>query len=109
MALGNEEGLSEKVRIGMNRVGSDYAEGDISLKKAEETIGKPIFWQIPNDAKPMLGARVAGMPLLQHAPRCRPQQSITGLAQALFGGSHATVADTVQPSGFFGRIIGAGK
>ena len=69
----------------MNRVGADYAEGDISLKKAEETIGKPIFWQIPNDSKPMLGARVNGVPLLQHAPRCKAQQSIAGLARALSG------------------------
>src|SRR5206468_8408445 len=93
MALGNEEGLSEKVRIVMNRVGADYAEGDISLKKAEETIGKPIFWQIPNDSKPMLGARVNGVPLLQHAPRCRAQQSLSGLAHALCGGPEPVAAD----------------
>ncbi|MFL5340023.1 MAG: CpaE family protein [Gemmataceae bacterium] len=108
MALGNEEGLSEKVRIVMNRVGADYAEGDISLKKAEETIGKPIFWQVPNDAKPMLGARVAGVPLIQHAPRSRAQQSIAGLAQALFG-QEQPVTETVKTSGFFSRMMGAGK
>jgi len=109
MALSSEEGLSEKVRIVMNRVGSDYSEGDISLKKAEETIGKPIFWQIPNDAKPMLGARVAGVPLVQHAPRCKAQQSIVGLAQALFGGVQPSAAETVKSSGFFGRMMGAAK
>jgi len=107
MALSNEEGLSEKVRIVMNRVGADYAEGDISLKKAEETIGKPIFWQIPNDSKPMLGARVAGVPLLQHAPRCRAQQSLSGLAQALFGGPEPMAAETPRASGnFISRMMG---
>src|SRR5207253_10479322 len=82
LTLGAEEGLSEKVRVIMNRVGSDFMEGEISLKKAEETIGKPIFWQIPNDARAMIGSRNAGLPLIQHAPRCKAQQSIAGLAQA---------------------------
>jgi pilus assembly protein CpaE len=108
MALGQEEGLSEKVRVVMNRVGADYAEGDISLKKAEETIGKPIFWQIPNDAKPMLGSRVAGIPLIQHSPRCRAQQSIHGMIQALLGKANNTNVETVKSSkSFLGRIVGA--
>ena len=51
-------------------------EGDISLKKAEEMIGKPIFWQVPNDAKAVIGPRAPGEPLVQHAPKCRAQQSI---------------------------------
>src|SRR5262249_44371101 len=57
--LGGEEGLGDKVRVVINRVGSE--ECDISLKKAEETIGKAIFWQVPNDYKAMLGARNAGV------------------------------------------------
>ncbi|HEV3386471.1 MAG TPA: pilus assembly protein CpaE, partial [Gemmata sp.] len=60
-------------------------EEGISLKKAEEVIGKPIFWQIPNDPKSVIGARVAGHPLVKHAPKSRVQQSIYGLAQALYG------------------------
>ena len=51
MTLGNEEGLGDKVKVVVNRVGSDFLEGDISLKKAEEIIGKPIYWQVPNDSK----------------------------------------------------------
>ena len=66
MTLGNDDGLADKVQVVLNRVGSD--DGDISLKKAEETIGKPIYWQVPNDSKPMLESRNAGVPLLQHAP-----------------------------------------
>lgn len=86
LALGAEEGLGEKVRIVLNRTGSDYIEGgDIGLKKAEETIGKPIYWQIPNDAKAMIGSRNAGVPLIQHAPKCKAQLSIAALAQALTG------------------------
>src|SRR5262249_11230647 len=64
-SLGHGAGeLGQKVKVVLNRVGSDFLEGDISLKKAEETIGKPFYWQIPNDSKAMIGSRVAGVPLI---------------------------------------------
>ena len=69
----------------VNRIGSDWTEGEISLKKAEETIGRPIFWQVPNDTKSMMGARNAGVPLIQFAPKSKLQQSIAGLARAICG------------------------
>lgn len=81
--LSNEEGLGEKVKVIINRVGSE--EGDISLKKAEETIARPIYWQVPNDYKAMLGARNAGVPLLTFAPKSKAQLSIVALANALCG------------------------
>src|SRR5437899_498713 len=71
--LGTEDGLGDKVKVVINRVGSE--DGEISLKKAEETIGKPVFWQVPNDYKSMLGARNAGVPLIQHAPKSKIHQS----------------------------------
>ena len=58
---------------------------DISVKKAEETIGKPIFWQIPNDTKLLTEARNQGVPLVQHSPKSKVHQSIQGLACALTG------------------------
>jgi pilus assembly protein CpaE len=82
LTLGAEEGLASKVQVVLNRVGS---ETDIGLKKAEETIGKPIYWQIPNDPKPMIESRNQGAPLLQYAPKCKAQQSIAGLAEAVCG------------------------
>jgi pilus assembly protein CpaE len=88
MTLGAEEGLSDKVKVVMNRTGSDFMEGEISLKKAEETIGKPVFWQIPNDAKAMIGSRNAGVPLIQHAPRSKVHTALMGLAGALSGKSN---------------------
>lgn len=94
--LGAEEGLGEKVRVVLNRVGSDFW-GDISLKKAEETIGKPIYWQIANDAKAMIGSRNEGKPLVQHAPRSKAQQGIAGLAAALCGKNDKPAAPA--PSG----------
>ena len=35
-------------------------------------------------ASTVIGARVAGQPLIKHAPKSRVQQSIFGLAQALY-------------------------
>src|SRR4029077_13777277 len=88
MTLGAEEGLGDKVHVILNRVGSDFMEGDISLEKAEETVGKPIFWQIPNDAKAMIGSRNAGVPLSEFAPKSKVQASLMGLAAALSGGNN---------------------
>ena len=48
------------------------------------TIGKPVFWQIPNDQRSVTESRNNGVPLVQHAPRSKAQQSIQGLVQALY-------------------------
>jgi pilus assembly protein CpaE len=110
MTLNVQEGLAEKVRVVVNRVGADYVEGSISLKKAEETIGKPIFWQLPNDAKAVFGARVAGEPLMRYAPKSRAQQSLEGLAEAITQRRGASPASTPTNSGgFFKGIFGNKK
>jgi pilus assembly protein CpaE len=83
--LGTEEALAGKVRVVVNRVGSE--DCDITLKKAEETIGQAIYWQIPNDYRSMLGARNAGVPLLEHAPRSKIHQCLMDLANELCGKS----------------------
>src|SRR5262249_33808961 len=97
LTLGNDEALSKKVQIVLNRVGSD---GDISLSKAEETIGKPVFWQIPNDSRAMIGARNAGVPLIQQAPKSKVQQSVAGLVQALRGRNEAATAPAAKKTGW---------
>lgn len=81
--MDKEEGLGDKVKIIVNRVGGD--DGEITLEKAQETVGKPIYWQVPNDFKAMLGARNSGVPLLTHAPKSKVHQSLVGLANALTG------------------------
>jgi pilus assembly protein CpaE len=97
LTLGADPALADKVRVVLNRVGSD---ADIGLKKAEETIGKPIFWQVPNDARSMIESRNQGVPLLQHAPRSKVQQSIVGLAEALCGKAEVPAA-SVKKGRFF--------
>ncbi len=98
--LSIEGDLGDKIRVIVNRSGSEHMEEGITVKKAEEVIGKPIFWQVPNDAKPMITSRVAGMPLVKHAPKCRAQQSILGLVQAITGKTAAL--EPGKKRGWFG-------
>ena len=81
--LGSEETVAEKVRVVIHRVGSE--DGEITLRKAEETIGQPIFWQVPNDYKSMLGAKNAGVPLLTFAPKSKAHVSLAQLSDTLCG------------------------
>jgi pilus assembly protein CpaE len=101
LSLGADEALASKVKIILNRVGADMSDGAITLRKAEETIGKPIFYQIPNDAKAMMGARNAGVPLLQFAPKTKIQQSFAGLVEALAGKDEAGEPAKKEKKGFF--------
>jgi pilus assembly protein CpaE len=82
MTLGNDPQLGDKVRVILNRVGNNPS---ISVKKAEETIGKPIYWQVPEDARSVQEARDQGLPLTQHAPKSKAQLAFAGLAQAITG------------------------
>jgi pilus assembly protein CpaE len=102
LTLGNDPAIGNKVQVVLNRVGS---ETDITLRKAEETIGKPVFWQVPNDSRVIQEARNQGVPLLQHAPKSKVQQSIAGLAQLLSGknGHKAKAAEKPRGWGLFSR------
>ena len=81
MSFEEEEGLKEKVKIVVNRAGLD--SGQISLKKAQETIGGEIFWQIPNDYRVMSEMRNNGTPLIVSAPKAGVTQSLIAMAQEL--------------------------
>jgi pilus assembly protein CpaE len=107
MTLGAQDGVDEKVRVVVNRVGADYTEGEIGLKKAEATIARPIYWQVPNDSKGVLPARAAGEPLSVHAPKCRAQQSLMALAGALTDRPAAN--GNGQTSGILRSIFGGRK
>ncbi len=85
MSFEEVEGLKDKVRIVVNRVGLD--NGHISLKKAQETIGREIFWQLPNDYRVMVEMRNNGVPLIEQAPRAGITQSLVALADELAGGA----------------------
>jgi pilus assembly protein CpaE len=80
--LGTDPQLEGKVQVVLNRVGADP---DITVKKAEETIGKTIFWQVPDEPRTLTEARNQGAPLVQLAPRSKALHSIQGLARAVSG------------------------
>jgi pilus assembly protein CpaE len=83
MSFKESNKYDDKVRIIVNRVG--YDTGQISLRKAQETIGRQIFWQVPNDYRVMVEVRNNGVPLVQQAPKAAITQSINQLASALSG------------------------
>jgi len=85
-SFGQIEGLKEKVKIVVNRAGLDNT---IGLKKAQETIGRDIFWQLPNDYRVMVEVRNNGVPLIEQAPKAAITQAILGLADALTGEQRA--------------------
>jgi pilus assembly protein CpaE len=91
--------FDERVKIIVNRVG--YDTGQISLKKAKETIGRDVFWQVPNDYRVMVEVRNNGVPLIQQAPKAAITQSINQLAVALSGKTDADATDaTAKKSGW---------
>ena len=73
--------LDKKVEILVNRMGLE--DTDISLNKALETIGREVFWQLPNDYATMVGSRNNGIPLCQFAPKSRLARSILDLTKRL--------------------------
>lgn len=77
------EGVLDKVRIVVNRYGLET--GQISLKKAQDTIGKEIYWKLPNDYRTMVEVRNNGVPLVEQAPKAKITQSIIMLGEALSG------------------------
>ena len=80
------EGIADKVKIIVNRTGLET--GQITLKKAEETIGKEIFWKLPNDYRTMIEVRNNGVPLVEQSPKAAITQSIVTLADTLSGGEN---------------------
>ncbi len=101
MSFDSHEHLKEAVKIVVNRVGLD--SGEISLKKAQETIARKIFWQLPNDYRTMVEVRNNGVPLIEQAQRAGITQSIVALADALSGGQQQP-PDAAKPG--FGRWLG---
>jgi pilus assembly protein CpaE len=80
-SLNEQAAIKDKVKIIVNRVGLE--SGQITLKKAQETLGKEIFAQLPNDYRTMSEVRNNGVPLVEQAPRAAITQSVLQLAATL--------------------------
>ena len=83
LSFEQSEVLKEKTKIIVNRVGQGGSS--ISLKKAQATLGRDIYWQLPNDFKSMIEVRNNGVPLVECAPKAQLTQAIYQLATHLFG------------------------
>ena len=101
------DAMAEKVKVVINRVGFDQSH--ITIKKAKDTIGHEIYWQLPNDYRTMATTRNDGVPLIEEAPKAALTQSIVSLAKSLDSGEKAEGSD-VQGSRFgLGRLLGLGS
>jgi pilus assembly protein CpaE len=103
MSFGQMDSVKDKVKIVVNRVGLD---NHIGLKKAQDTIGREIFWQLPNDYRVMVEVRNNGVPLVEQAPKAAITQSIIAMADALSGESsaHSQVPESAGKS-TVGRLL----
>jgi pilus assembly protein CpaE len=107
MSFGEMEGMAEKVKLVVNRTGLE--SGQITLKKAQDTIGKPVFWQLPNDYRTMVEVRNNGVPLIEQAPKAAITQAMLGLAESLATDGKAPSGEPVSKKSGWGRLFGKGK
>ena len=97
MSFEEIEGLSDKLKIVVNRVGLE--SGQIKLKKARETIGRDIFAQIPNDYRTMVEVRNNGVPLYEQAPKAPITLAMQELAARLSNDSANAENDSEGKAG----------
>jgi len=97
LSFGEDDGLKDKIKIVVNRVGLET--GAISLKKAQETMGRDIFWQLPNDYRTMVEVRNNGVPLIEQAPKASITQAIAALSENLTGEKSKTDAAPAAAAG----------
>ncbi|MDZ4851803.1 MAG: pilus assembly protein CpaE [Pirellulaceae bacterium] len=83
MSFQEMDNIRDKVKVVVNRMGLE--SGQISLKKARESIGRDVYHQIPNDYRTMVEMRNNGVPLIEQAPRAPITQSIMQLTDMLVG------------------------
>ena len=103
------EKLISKVKVIVNRMGLD--ETQISLNKATETIGREIFYQLPNDYATMVESRNNGVPLIVQAPKAKLTKAFEQLA-VLVDGHVATETPSEMSKkkrGLFSFLGGAAK
>ena len=87
------EGLSEKVKIVVNRLG--LADTQISTKQALDTIGRDIYAQIPNDYAAMVESRNNGVPLATHSAKAKVTRALEDLARMIDGRDYSDSGEEV--------------
>ena len=72
--------LGPRVKLVLNRVGMVT---DISREKAVELLGRPFFWEVPNDHKVMMESRNSGTPMVKSAPVSKIQHNFSDFADEI--------------------------
>ena len=72
--------LAHKVKLVLNRVGMVT---DITREKAVELLGRPFFWEVPNDHKVMMESRNSGTPMVKSAPVSKIQHNFSDFADEI--------------------------
>lgn len=108
MSIDAIEGVADRVKIIVNRSGLD--KNQISVKKAEETIGRQVYWQVPNNFSVVSECRNNGVPFVQSSPKSNISESIIALAEKIYqeptaeGAEDAAAKDKKKNwLGFLGR------
>ncbi len=92
-----ERDLASKVKVLVNRIGLE--DSQISLNKALDTIGREVYWQIPNDYAAMIESRNNGVPLIEQAPKSKATKAIELLAQQIDTGEQINTTTGEAPAG----------
>lgn len=103
------DGLMEKAKVIVNRLGLEDTQ--ISLNKALETIGREIFWQVPNDYATVVESRNNGIPLISHAPKAKITRCLEQLAASMSSAELAEAGgeDKKRRKGLFKFLSGTSK
>ena len=92
----------------MIRADTHRGRGVTSGGKAKDTIGRDIYWQLPNDFRTVIEARNNGVPLIEQAPKASVTQSFMALAEALTS-KEGSGEQQAKKSGGLGRFFGLSK
>lgn len=91
-----ERELGGKVKVVVNRVGLE--DSQISLNKALETIGREVYWQIPNDYAVVVESRNNGVPLITEFPRAKITRAMQQLAAKLDDTAIEAAEEDAEPA-----------
>ncbi|MBX3441059.1 MAG: AAA family ATPase [Planctomyces sp.] len=92
----DEREMSAHLKVVVNRVGLE--DSQISLSKALETIGREVYWQLPNDYATMVESRNNGVPLINQAPRSKLNKSVELLAAQLDSTAAPPITEPAEPA-----------
>jgi len=97
------DGVRERVKVVVNRAGLE--KNEISLEKAENTIGGEIFSRIPNNYVIISECRNNGVPLLEQAPKAAITQHLVDLAEKISGDANPAEAGEGDAKGKSGSWL----